>query len=48
MSFANIKEACKTKMCSNITLLVKKYASFLFKEFSLDKDRDIMRENQFF
>lgn len=31
MSFANVKEACKVKMCSNITLLVKKYATFLFK-----------------
>ena len=34
-------------MSSNITLVVKKYATFLFKEFKLDKDRDELSEQQF-
>jgi|JI6StandDraft_1071083.scaffolds.fasta_scaffold08398_8 hypothetical protein len=35
------------KVSSNITLVVKKYATFLFKEFKLDKDRDELSEQQF-
>ena len=37
----------KAKVCSNITLLVKKYAVFLFKEMNLDKDKDLLSEEQF-
>lgn len=47
MSFANVKEACKVKMCSNITLLVKKYATYLFNELKLNKDKDLLTEQQF-
>lgn len=35
------------KVSSNITLIVKKYATFLFKEFKLDKEKDELSEQQF-
>lgn len=37
----------KIKVTSNISLLVKKYAKFLFEEEGLDIEKDKMTEDQF-
>lgn len=46
MNYIHLKKT-EIKTIPTISLLAKKYASYLFKEFKLDKDKDSLTYTQF-